>query len=1148
MKNLKKLLSGMLTIIMMSTMFLVPVKAAGTVQVSSTGSTVIGASSFTWSAAGDVKDNENGYDKKVATTSWGGGARTAEVTLNVEKSGTYTFDVNAVINLTLDGASPLKFSVDGGSQTTLTTSNATVSALATPFTVNGWTVKNVAYKNEIALKKGEHTLTFEIPMRSSGDAVIYAFDCATIKPVNIKEPVTVKANENTTIGTSSFMWSAMGDVKDNENGYDKKIAMTDWGSVARTAEVTLIVEKTGTYSLDVNAVIDLSLGGASPLKFSIDGGSQTTLTASNATVSALATPWTINGWTVKNIAYKSEFVLEEGEHTLAFEIPKRSSGDVAIYGFDCATIRPTNNLATVSKAAKTTFGNSSFKWNHSATGTKDAAYDGTYTIFQGGGATITATKTFYVEDEFEYELEVYAASSVTNENLSNLEFKIDDGTSTVLSSSNSTVSTLANPCRTDAPWTTKSIKYNTGISLTKGMHTITFTVPQKSNGRTEAYFVFDCASFIPAEVSEEKEPITVKSNENTTIGTSSFVWSSKGDVKDNENGYDKTIAMTSWGGGARTAEVTLIVEKTGTYSFDVNAVIDLNLDGASPLKFSIDGGSQTTLTTSNATVSALASPWTINGWTVKNISYKSDFALEEGEHTLTFEIPMRSGGDAVIYGFDCATIRPTNKLATISKAGSTTLGNSSFKWNHSASANNNAAYDGTYTIFQGGGATIKATQTVYVADTHEYELEVYGASSVTNENLSNLEFIIDDGESVVLSSSNSTVSELENPCRTGDAYATKSIKYKGGIMLEEGTHTITFKVPQSSNGKTAAYFAFDCAIISPAEIATVNNVEITTFGNSSFRWNREFFDNNANAADGTYSKAEGAGMTITATKTFYVENADNYKLEVYGASSATNDALSDIEFKIDDGDSTVLSASNSTVRELSDPCSSDYPWTTKGIKYNEKVALSEGMHTITFTVPQESNGRTEAYFVFDCLRIIPDIEIPDIQGIEAEIDDYTLDVGTVSEVTVTDTEGNAIDYATISSSDSNVIYVGVDKKLYAVGVGRATIIVSARKSEDLPEHTASFEVLVGNGGVFVKSIVNNNGEITATYELDGVDPSSLDTYVAVYSDDDRLLHCDMADITDGKSILNPGNVVGRTTIFVWEKGTLRPYYKETIRE
>jgi uncharacterized protein YxeA len=58
----------------------------------------------------------------------------------------------------------------------------------------------------------------------------------------------------------------------------------------------------------------------------------------------------------------------------------------------------------VSGTEATVFGNSSFTWSHEFTKKSDNAYDGTYTTFSGGGATITATKTFYVEETKEPEI------------------------------------------------------------------------------------------------------------------------------------------------------------------------------------------------------------------------------------------------------------------------------------------------------------------------------------------------------------------------------------------------------------------------------------------------------------------------------------------------------------------------------------------------------------------------------------------------------------------------------------------------------------------------------------------------------------------------------------------------------------------------
>ena len=147
MKKFKKLLSGVLSIMIMSTMFLVPVKAADeAVTVSSTEAIVIGNSSFTWNeAASDHHESSVGYDGTVSFHGWGSNVREGVITLNVGETGTYTFDVNAVIDLNLEGASPMSFKIDGGDYTKLTVSNATVSSLETSKSINGWTVKKISY-------------------------------------------------------------------------------------------------------------------------------------------------------------------------------------------------------------------------------------------------------------------------------------------------------------------------------------------------------------------------------------------------------------------------------------------------------------------------------------------------------------------------------------------------------------------------------------------------------------------------------------------------------------------------------------------------------------------------------------------------------------------------------------------------------------------------------------------------------------------------------------------------------------------------------------------------------------------------------------------------------------------------------------------
>ena len=154
----------------------------------------------------------------------------------------------------------------------------------------------------------------------------------------------------------------------------------------------------------------------------------------------------------------------------------------------------------------------------------------------------------------------------------------------------------------------------------------------------------------------------------------------------------------------------------------------------------------------------------------------------------------------------------------------------------------------------------------------------------------------------------------------------------------------------------------------------------------------------------------------------------------------------------------------------------------------------------------------------------------------------------MAEVAVTDTDGNNIDNATITSTDDSVVIVGADKKLTAVGIGRTTIIVSARKDNGFPEHTTSFDVCVGNNGVYVTSYENNSGVINPVFVLDGVDASKVDVFAAVYdAENGNLLAADRQDISGGTSSLKVGDASGRTVLYVWEKATMKPLYKETLK-
>jgi len=325
-----------------------------------------------------------------------------------------------------------------------------------------------------------------------------------------------------------------------------------------------------------------------------------------------------------------------------------------------------------------------------------------------------------------------------------------------------------------------------------------------------------------------------------------------------------------------------------------------------------------------------------------------------------------------VMSMNLLTIMANDETPTLNNTVTTVFGNSSFTWSHESHGTSANAADGTYTMFEGGGATITATKTFSVDQDREFLLEIYAASSITHEALSDMKFKIDSGSEVTLTNENSEVSGLSNPCLSGDVWITKSIKYNTKITLTAGTHTLTITVPEESNNRTEAYFAFDCVRFVPVvEEANVNKQDTTVYGNSSFTWNHTDIKESPNAADGTYTKMEGGGATITATKEFYVEDTGEYSFELYAASSITHEALSDIQFSIDDGNIVTLTGENSAVRALDNPCISGELWTTKSIRYNTNITLSAGTHTLKIIVPQESNNRTEAYFVFDCARFIP---------------------------------------------------------------------------------------------------------------------------------------------------------------------------------
>ncbi len=319
---------------------------------------------------------------------------------------------------------------------------------------------------------------------------------------------------------------------------------------------------------------------------------------------------------------------------------------------------------TLSETEATIFGNSSFEWSHKSWGNSDNAADGTYTKFDGGGATITATKTFYVDKNGDFELEVRAASSATNSSLSNLAFKIDDGSSIVLSGTNSTVTALQNPCRTDAPWTTKAIKYNTAISLDAGEHTITFRVPKNSNGKSAAYFVFDCAVFSVVA----PQPNQLITDEDNVLEFERYHTSNVKDSSGASGG--KVVDFKQYSATEQIIDMVFDIEKTGDYTLVLDASVEQGVTGAqthlSPAYISVNGESEIEISNSKQSNFSITSDATYTSeWPPSRITLAKKFALSEGENSIKIRVAARKSGDMVVGTFDCIRLVRAKSITSI---------------------------------------------------------------------------------------------------------------------------------------------------------------------------------------------------------------------------------------------------------------------------------------------------------------------------------------------------------------------------------------------------------------------------------------------------------------------------------------------------
>jgi len=509
-------------------------------------------------------------------------------------------------------------------------------------------------------------------------------------------------------------------------------------------------------------------------------------------------------------------------------------------------------------------------------------------------------------------------------------------------------------------------------------------------------------------------------------------------------------------------------------------------------------------------------------------------------------------------------VNATDAYDTVSDTDTTVFGNSSFTWSHNFTKTSDDAYDGTYTILMNGGATITATKTFYVEETNEYALNVYGASSVTNEWASDMKFVIDEEVADTFTKSNSTVEPLASPLESG-VYLSKNIKYGSNILLEEGVHTITFTIPQvSSYGQrqTLANFTFDCAKLTPSDtIQRVNTFMATTIGNSLFTWNAENIKTSANAYDGTYTIFEGAGIPITGVTKFYVEEEGEYTLSVRGASSITNEYLSDMQFAIDEESAVILKSNNSTVAETDAPCVETGAFAVKDIKYGTKILLQEGFHTITFTIPNKTIASNAALFVFDCMTFMP---VQSLDGVELAKSSYVINVGGNVLPELINGEGKNVvfeqfDSIQIEFSEPSIAYTVGNAKIIASNKGYTSFKVTASANGESYEFDGKLYV-TDNQGLYITDAVLSTNQITlnvaSTTDYSGEDklifavfgqengcPTSLK---AVYTQDIPEIGAEKdTEITQAISVLGEDEFV-RVFILNKENSNRSLYGKTTL--
>ncbi|MBQ4086982.1 MAG: hypothetical protein IJC78_01900 [Clostridia bacterium] len=547
----------------------------------------------------------------------------------------------------------------------------------------------------------------------------------------------------------------------------------------------------------------------------------------------------------------------------------------------------------------------------------------------------------------------------------------------------------------------------TGISLSKGKHTVTVTIPlPTATAQAQPYlFALDYIQFTPetmivspgtaarAELEKYIGDVTIPQTDGTTDKP-------KVELSDNASGGAYAFFDTKDGIGPEAVQFEVPINVTAAADYTMKYVI---VDGVSPLNIYLDSmdSEPINVNLSSRTLDSKGSdgkyPVFSSTWAAAR-EHTTTVSLPEGKHTLIFDIAKRSNqGDIALY-LDYIELK--SNLERISGNSSTRVEFENYAEEFAPvkmEVFDSSTTEGVTYAYIDTSVTDKdevLTLPVYVEEAGTYKISYVMSNVHTVFEISLNGTVLNTEDKITAKTLDAFNNELQKYTYFGERWH-NAVRYSFEAELPKGFSDLTFtaKVRPEPNNDVAGCFDY-------VEFVPVNR-EVKPEGETVFEI-ENYIDNfgrvpnvgiNAGASAGKYVYSGGFGMDpVTFTLPVEVAKGGVYNGEFcFGFASH----LSEINMYLDSVDSEpILTLNNRENGEVAP----DFPKQATSISHNAtfftrdypagvidfSIDLSEGAHTLIFVIDNRSpwggNNNTQGAMAMDYVKLAPQGETVTLSG------------------------------------------------------------------------------------------------------------------------------------------------------------------------